>query len=149
MLVFSPEGDLEHELDLGCAPPDSGIAFASGYAFIGCAASGFSGRLYVVDLQSMEVVKSFDRVHPPVEEPSELCFYINADAEVGGSILVIGFGNPPRDYPRLTNHSSVYTRVGVIDPETLTFRGYLTGIEPGLRVQSVLDIDGKAWLLTN
>lgn len=146
VLVFSPEGDLEHELDLGCAPPDSGIAFANGFAFVACAASGFSGKVYVVDLQSMELVKSFDRVHPPGEDPSKLDFYINAVAEVGGYVLVVGFGNPPRDYPRLTNHSATYTRVGVIDPETLTFRGYLTGVEPGLRVQSVLDIDGKAWL---
>ena len=67
VLVFSPEGDLEHELDLGCAPPDSGIAFANGFAFVACAASGFSGKVYVVDLQSMELVKSFDRVHPPVK----------------------------------------------------------------------------------
>ena len=146
VLVFSPEGDLEHELDLGCAPPDSGIAFANGFAFVACAGSGFSGWVSVVDLQSMEVVKSFDSVHPPGEDPSKLGFYINAVAEVGGSILVIGYGNPPRDYPRVTNHSAAYTRVGVIDSETLTFRGYLTGVEPGLRVQNVLDIDGKAWL---
>ena len=37
VLVFSPEGELEHELDIGCSPPDTGIAFAEGYAFIACA----------------------------------------------------------------------------------------------------------------
>ena len=146
VLVFSPEGDLLHDLDLGCAPPDSGMAFANGLAFIGCAASGASGRVYVVDIQSMDVVKIFDRVHPPSEQPSEVRFYINAVAEVGGFILVIGFGNPPSDYPRITNYAAPYTRVGVIDPETLSFLGYVTGLEPGLRVMSVLDIDGHAWL---
>ena len=30
VLVFSSEGDLQHELDLPCAPPDSGIAVKGG-----------------------------------------------------------------------------------------------------------------------
>ena len=40
VLVFSANGDLAHELDIGCSPPDTGIAFAIGYAFIACAAGG-------------------------------------------------------------------------------------------------------------
>ncbi len=35
----------------------------------------------------------------------------------------------------------------MIDPTTLEFQGYLTGLVPGLRVLEVLDIDGQAWLL--
>ena len=146
VLVFSPDGDLLHELDIGCAPPDTGIAFANGYAFIGCAASGFYGKMIVIDPDTMEVVKTFNRVHPPSEDPAKEEFYISAVAEIVGSILVVGFGNPPRDYPRVTHYASAVTRVGVIDPETLTFRGYLTGLEPGMRVLSVLEVDGKAWL---
>ena len=34
----------------------------------------------------------------------------------------------------------------MIDSETLSFRGYLTGLGPGLRVRSVVEVDGKAWL---
>ena len=146
VLVFSREGDLEHELDLECAPPDGGIAFANGLAFIGCIASGFSGRVYVVDLESLEIVKVFQRVHPLPKGLAKLNFYITTVVEVGGSILVVGFGSPPRDYPRVTNYAAAYTRVGVIDPETLEFRGYLTGLEPGVRVRDVLDVDGHAWL---
>ena len=37
--------------------------------------------------------------------------------------------------------------MGVIDPETLEFRGFITDLEPGLRVESVIEVDGKAWLL--
>ena len=144
--VLSAKGSLERELDLDCAPPDGGIAFAEGYAFVGCAASGFSGQISVVDLASLEVVKTLDEVHPPGEKVSETGFYITTVAEAGGAILVVGFGSPPRDYPRVTNHSAAYTRVGVIDPETLGFRGWLTDFEPGLRVFDVLEIDGKAWL---
>ena len=146
VLVLSPHGELEHELDLGCAPPDGGIAFASGFAFVGCAASGFSGRVYVVDLESMDLVKVFDDVHPPGEIPSESNFYITTVEEVGGNILVIGFGSPPRDYERVTNHSAAYTRVGIIDPGAMEFRGWIVDLEPGLRVFDVLDIDGRAWL---
>ena len=146
VLVFSPDGELEHELDLGCAPVDTGIAFASGYAFIGCAASGFSGNVIVVNLNTMEVVKTFDRVRPPAEDGVEQGFYISAVVEVAGSVLLMGFGNPPRDYQPLTNAASAVTAVAVIDPETLTLRGYLTGFKPGLRILSVLEVDRRAWL---
>ncbi len=146
VLIFSSDGELEHELDLGCAPVDTGIVFANGYAFVGCAASGFYGQVIVVDLDTMEVVKTFDRIHPPGEDPVKQSFYISAVAEAAGSILVIGFGNPPRDYPRVTNYASAVTRVAVIDSETLTLKGYLTGFEPGMRVLNVLEVYGKAWL---
>ncbi len=146
VLVFSPNGDLEHELDLGCSPLDTGIAFTNGYAFVGCAASGFYGQVIVVDMDTMEVVKTFDRVHPPGDDSSGQLFYITTVAEVAGSILVVGAGHPPKGYQRLTPHYAVTTRVGVIDPETLTLRGYQTGLEPGLRILNVLEVDGKAWL---
>ena len=146
VLILSPGGDVEHELDLDCSPLDTGIAFANGYSFVGCAASGFSGKVIVVDTDTLEVIKTFDRVHPGDGAPTRRWFYINVVARVANSILVIGGGNPPKDYQRLTNHSAVTTRVGVIDADTLTFRGYLTGLEPGLRVRSVLEVDGKAWL---
>ena len=146
VLVFAPNGDLEHELDLGCSTVDTGIAFANGYAFVGCAASGFYGQVIVVDTDTMDVVKTFDRVHPLGEDSVEQHFYISAVAEAAGSVVLAGFGNPPRDYPRVTNSASAVTKVGVIDSETLIIRGYLTGFEPGMRVLSVLEVDGNAWL---
>jgi len=127
VLVFSPEGELEHELDIGCFPPDTGIAFAGGYAFIGCAASGFYGQVVVMDTATLEVVKVFDEVHPPGEDIYETPFYITAVEEVAGQVLVIGYGGPPKEYQRLTNHSASYTRVGVIDPKTLTIPGVCDG----------------------
>ena len=145
VLVFSRDGGLEHELDLGCSSPDAGIAFANGYAFVGCRSISWS-RVIVIDLSTMEPVKTFDRILPPLEDAAERGFYITAVAEVAGSILVAGWGRPPEDYQRLTNHSAGTTAVGVIDPETLIFRGFLTGLNPGLRVLSVLEVDGNAWL---
>ena len=82
------------------------------------------------------------------ESGHQLCrwFYIDAVVEVAGLILVIGPGNPAAEYAPVTPHYAVTTRVGLIDPETLAFRGYLTGFEPGLQVRSALDVDGTAWL---
>ena len=142
VLVFSPEGELERELDIGCTLTDTGIAFAGGYAFIGCSGTG----VVVMDAATLEVVKVFDEVHPPGEDIYEIGFFITAVEEVAGQILVIGDGWPPKGYERVTNHSAAYTKVGVIDPETLIIRGYLTGLEPGLRVLNVLEVDGMAWL---
>ena len=34
----------------------------------------------------------------------------------------------------------------MIDPETLTFRGYLNSLEPGSRISDAVEVDGKAWL---
>ena len=146
VLVFSSDGDLLHELDLGCAPVDTGIVFANGYAFVVCAGSGAYGQVFVVDLETVEVVKTFERVKPPNEDPSIRTFYITNIAEAAGSIVVTGAGHPPKGYQRLTPHYAVTTRVAIIDPETLTLRGYQTGFEPGLRVLSVLEVGGKAWL---
>ena len=142
VLVLSPEGELEHELDIGCTLTDTGIAFAGGYAFIGCSGTG----VVVMDAATLEVVKVFHRFHPPGEDINETPFFITAVEEVAGQILVIGYGGTPKGYQHVTNHSASYTRVGVIDPETLTIRGYLTGLEPGLRVLNVLEVDGMAWL---
>ena len=145
VLVFSPDGDLEHELDLGCSGPDAGVAFANGYAFVGCAGFTWS-RVVVIDLNTMEAVKAFGGILPPHPDAQKRGFYITAVEEVAGSILVLGYGSPPRDYQPSTLQYATTTGVGVIDPETLTFRGFQTGFRPGIRVLSALEVDGKAWL---
>ena len=49
----------------------------------------------------------------------------------------------------MTPQYAAYTRVLVIDPETIEMRGWLAGLEPGMRVLDVLDIGGKAWLFNS
>jgi hypothetical protein len=149
VMVFTPEGDLVRDLETNCGPPDSGVAFANGYAFIGCAASGFTGMVVVVDLNSLDMVKAFDNIHPPGQDPAETHYYMDAVAEAADMVLVTGFGGTPEGYSRLTHYAGHYTRVGVIDPATLEFRGFLTDLEPGLKVESVIEVDGKAWLLNS
>lgn len=146
VLMFSPQGDLEHELDLNCARPYAGIAFVGGYAFVGCTVSGFHGRVVVVDTDTMSVVKTFDKVRPTDLYPADQYFHMTVVAEVAGKILVIGEGNPPEGYQSATPHSAPVVAVGVIDPVTLSFQEFQTDFEPGIRVLSTLEVDGKAWL---
>ena len=146
VLVFSPRGDLEHELDLNCARPYSGIAFVNGYAFVGCTASGYHGRVVVIDTDTMSIVKTLDKVRPPEGYHADQYFYLTVVAEVAGQVLVVGEGAPPEGYQSMTPHSAPVTAVGVIDPVTLSFREFQADFEPGIRVLSVLEVDGKAWL---
>ena len=62
---------------------------------------------------------------------------------------MVGSGNPAPDYDRLTPQYSSYTRIGVIDPETLEFIGYQTSIAPGFKIERLLDVDGEAWLFNS
>ena len=50
ILVFAPDGTLLDDVDLVCDP--SGMAFANGYAFVGCGSTVFA-----VDIETMAVVK--------------------------------------------------------------------------------------------
>ena len=59
ILVFAPDGTLLEDVDLECDP--SGMAFANGYAFVGCGSS-----IDVVDIETMAVVKRLDWEHPRV-----------------------------------------------------------------------------------
>ena len=55
-------------------------------------------------------------------------------------------GPLPEGYGKLTNSASGVASVGVIDPETLTIKGYLNSLEPGSRISDAVEVDGKAWL---
>ena len=59
ILVSAPDGTLLEDVDLECDP--SGMAFANGYAFVGCGSS-----IHMVDIETMAVVKRLDWEHPRV-----------------------------------------------------------------------------------
>ena len=125
MLMFSPEGELEHELDIGCSPSGHGRRFRRRVCLHRMRGLGFLRKVVVMDAATLEVMKVFDEVYPPGEDIYETSFYITAVEEVAGQILVIGYGGPPKGYQRVTNHAAAYTRVGMIDPETLTIRRFV------------------------
>ena len=134
VLVYSANGELEHVVDTRCGPPEGGIAFANGYAFVGCVWSGFKAQVVVVDTETMEIVKTIEDIRPEGPGLSDRpfhTFFVMAVEEVDGSILVFGKGSPPVGYEKVTNSQSVVTLVAAIDLETLTIRGYNTEMAPG------------------
>ena len=150
--VFSAEGELEHTIQVNaddeyCGPPEGGIAFANGYAFIGCMFDGFSAKIAVVDTESMEIVKTLEVGRPHPEIPGVSDFFLNAIEEVSGSILVLGSGKPPIDYNRVSNVSGGVALIARIAPITLTLQDYKAELPPGSRALDVVEVNGMAWLL--
>ena len=139
ILVFAPDGTLLHDVDILCG--GSGMAFANGYAFVGCGSTVFA-----VDIETMAVVKRLDWEHPSGLSNSERRTVITAVEAIGTSILAFGFSYPPEDYKARTHHSASVTKIAVIDAESLTVRGYRNIPEPGLRVFSAVDVNGDAWI---
>ena len=138
--IFSPRGGRLHSRELLCGA-QGGLAFANGYAFIGCARV-----VEVVAVETLAVVKRIEWEAPPSDGHREGYWRMTAIEEIDGSILVIMRGPPPEGYGKLTNSASGVASVGVIDPETLTVKGYLTSLEPGSRISDAVEVDGKAWL---
>ena len=150
--VFSAEGELEHTIQVNSddeyrGPPEGGIAFANGYAFIGCVFDGFSAKIAVVDTESMDIVKTLEvgRPHPEIAGISD--FFIGAVEEVEGSILVFGSGKPPMGHSRVSNVSGGVTVVAHIDPGTLIIQDYKAELLLGSRILSAVEVNGMAWLL--
>ena len=142
--VFSAKGDLEHVLDTQCGPPDGGIAFANGYAFIGCPSS----EIAVADIESMDIVKTLEirRPHPWMGIND---FSMQSVEEVDGSILALGVGYPPEDYDEVRPQTSGAAVVARIDPETLTVDEYKAEFPPGATIMDAVEVDGAAWLLNS
>ena len=140
ILVFTPDGTLLHEVDIPCGA-SGGVAFASGYAFVGC-----GSRVFAVDIVTMAVVKRLDWEHPPGLSNHQRHTTITTVEAVGSSILAFGMSFPPEDYQSRTNHSASVTKIEVIDAESLTVRGYQNIPDPGLRVYSAVDVNGNAWI---
>lgn len=129
-----------HSRELLCGA-QGGLAFANGYAFIGCAR-----MVEVVDIETLAVVKRIEWEVPPSDRHREGYWRMTAIEEIDGSILMIMRGPSPEGYGKLTNSASGVASVGVIDPETLTVKGYLSNLEPGSRISDAVEVDGKAWL---
>lgn len=55
--VYSPQGDLLKTLQL-CVDPEAGISFAAGRAFVVCAEKGFSGKVVVLNLETLVIEKT-------------------------------------------------------------------------------------------
>lgn len=147
--VFSEEGEVEHVIDTQCGPPEGGIAFANGYAFIGCVSSGFTAKVVIVDTETIDIVKTLEVERPHPEIPDFSDFFASAVEEVAGSILVLGRGVPPLGYDEVKLSTSGVTIVARIDPDTLTVDDYKAEFAPGSKILDAVEVDGMAWLLNS
>ena len=152
VLVFSPDGELMHEVEVNdyttCGSPDAGIAFANGYAFIGCVSPGNGEKVIVMDTEAMVVVKTLDVEYSrPANRPHDY-FAVRAVEEVSGSVLLLGSGLAPRGYDPLTPQQGGVAKVVRIDTDTLTV-SHKAELDPGSRVLDVVEVDGMAWVLNS
>ena len=147
--VFSEEGELEYVIDTQCGPPEGGIAFANGRAFIGCVWSGFIAKVVIVDTETMDIVKTLEVGRPDPEAPDFSDFFAAAVEEVAGSILVLGRGNPPLGYDEVMLSRSGVAIVARIDSDTLTVHDYKAEFAPGSKILDAVEVDGMAWLLNS
>lgn len=144
ILIFSADGDLIHEIKDPCAAPEGGIAFANGYAFVGCLHSGFKPRVAVINQLSFEIVKVIDMTLPDFDHSRT--FFLTTVGAVNDSILVVGNAHPPEGYEPVDIHGSgVVGVVAVVDPISFQPKGYLE-LPPGSFIYDVAEIDGYAWL---
>lgn len=140
VLVFSPQGELLHQLITECGAAVN-IVFANGRAFLLCPLN----KVMVIDIDTMDIVKIIDEIAPPLEQGRYSFPYTLA--VVDGVILVFGGVAPPETYQRVTNTSAGVAVATAIDTSTLEITGYHTGLQPGSRVKDALDVDGQAWML--
>lgn len=149
VLVFSPGGELLHSLEPQCGPVMD-IAIAEGRAFLLCLWSGFYAQVVVIDIDTMEIIKTFEKIIPPVAEQRGLgIFFAYTIANVDGVILAVGLAAPPDDYESVTIYANGSAMVVAIHPETLEILGFHTDLSPGVDVKDIVSVNGQAWLLNN
>ncbi len=101
--VYSPQGDLIHELRL-CERPEGGIVFAGDYAFVVCANKGFSATVAVVDRSTLTVKTSI-----PITLEGD--FLAIASAANSDTVVVTGLTSGPEE--------GSYAAVALINVSTL------------------------------
>ncbi len=128
--VYSPQGDLIHELRL-CERPEGGIVFAGNYAFIVCANNGFSATVAVVDRDTLAVKTSI-----PITLEGD--FLAIASAANSDTVVVTGLTSGPEE--------GSYAAVALINVSTLQAKpplrlGYSSDIH------QILPFSGRFYLL--
>lgn len=120
--VYSPQGDLLKTLGL-CVHPEAGISFAAGRAFVACAENGFSGKVAVVNLETLAVEKTIEL------SLSDRNLLLTSSAASEEAVVVAGFG-----------------AIAVIDPRSLTVQ---TRLELGQNIDiwRIIPHQGRFYLL--
>lgn len=122
LYVYSPQGDLLKTLQ-PCVDPEAGINFAAGRAFVACAEKGFSGKVVVLNLETLAVEKTI-----PLSLPDKPLLLISSAASEE-AVVVAGSGV-----------------ITLIDPRSLTVQAQL---QPGKNIDiwRIIPHKGRFYLL--
>ncbi|MCB0045260.1 MAG: hypothetical protein KDD92_07520 [Caldilineaceae bacterium] len=109
-----------------CSWPDKEITFAAGWAFIPCYLNGFHARMVVVDLSSLEIVKT-------IELEAEPRFSLLAAAATEETVLVAG-------------GSDTHGTLVMIDPHSMEISQTID-VYGGISVRTIVVHDGLFYML--
>ncbi|HLM53018.1 MAG TPA: hypothetical protein VK325_05365 [Pseudoxanthomonas sp.] len=120
--VYSPQGELLKTLN-PCVDPEAGINFAAGRAFVVCAEKGFSGKVVVLNLETLAIEKTI-----ALSLPDKPLLLISSAASEE-AVVVVGSGV-----------------ITLIDPRSLTVQAQL---RPGENVDiwRIIPHQGRFYLL--
>lgn len=129
--VYSPEGELLQELR-PCLDPSAGISFAANRAFIACSERGSSGRVAVVDLDTLAVETTI-----AVSVPDAPLVLV-ASAADDTTVVLAGLTTGAEE--------SSYSAITLIDPRTLAVRAQLPPSK-NTDVWRIIPHEGRFYLL--
>lgn len=143
VLVFSAEGNLLKTLH-PCVLPNAGITFAARRAFVACGESGFTGKLAVINLETLTVEQTLElklQKQNSFEGVVDTLIFTASAADEDNIVVAgdtSGPANDPEDVP--------YSVVTLIDPRTLSVRAQIR-LGKSTDIWRILPYQGKFYLL--
>ncbi len=129
--VYSAQGELRKTLR-PCTDPEAGISFAAGRAFIACTENGLEGKVVVVNLDTLEIIKELTLSVPD----APLLLISSAAGEQ--AVVVAGLTTGPEE--------TSYSVITLIDPQALTIQTQVP-LGKNTDVWRILPHEGRFYLL--
>jgi hypothetical protein len=138
VLIYSALGELVKTLR-PCRDPEAGISFAAGRAFIACAEDGFSGKVVVVNLDTLDTVKTL------VLSVSDNNLLLIASAASEETVVVAGLTSGPKENKE-NEEDAAHSVITLIDPHTLTVQAQIR-LGKNTDIWRILPHAGRFYLL--
>ncbi|MBE3519815.1 MAG: hypothetical protein IMW97_05885 [Firmicutes bacterium] len=140
--VIEQSGRVRAKIEVGEAP-EAGISFNGGRAYVCCRGTGFSGQVWVVDLESLKVEKVIDLGAGPYEYS-----FLTASAAGERYLVVAANHSPPPGKEGEGAFDLPYGEVFVIDCRSNEIVSRVD-LGPGVAVWDIMPADGEAFYLIN
>lgn len=140
--IIEPSGRVRAKLEVGEAP-EAGISFSGGRAYVCCRGSGFSGQVWVIDLECLKVEKVLDLDAKPYEYS-----FLTTSAMGERFLLVAANHSPPPGQEGEGAFDLPYGEVFVIDCKSDEVVSRVD-LGPGVAVWDIVPAEGDAFYLIN